>query len=105
MTAQTNGNFWFESVPTAVATPIIVPLPRHLINISIVIVTDIAGTGTVKVTAKVADSPDVPMALPDIDVATPKHDLLDTGSFSELTFAPTIATAATYTVFIQATRQ
>lgn len=94
----------YVSVDTPIATPLVVPIAENVGQISIVISTDIAGTGTVKVTAKVAGSPDVPTALPDIDVATPTHQLLDVGSFSELTFAPTLATAATYKVFIQAKR-
>lgn len=94
------------SLTTPRATVLSVNLPRNITNVSMVIEPDVAGTGNVVVTGKVAGSPEVVTTVGTITIAaSPKHDLLEAGSFSELIFTPdTFVTTATFTVHIQATR-
>lgn len=84
----------YKSDPISVASPLIVTIPAAMKEITVVVEPDVAGTGTLDITAKVHESPAVTLnTLTSIDIATsPKADIVDAGSYSELIFTPPAST-------------
>lgn len=98
--------FSYKSVATAVATPLTVQIPTNVELLTVVVETDVAGTGTIAVTGSVAGSGNVPFSTPvSIDISSLDIVHIEDGSYSALVFTPSgIATATTYTVYIQGKR-